>query len=121
MKIKHSVMIAIATLGVIPLVLTQPSFAEVFGDPQAQPNLSTNERGITDMGSGGFNPINLMHNINRNNRPLDEFNAEKHQNVDEVAAKFRALQLQKLRLQNQTNPNGAIAPTNVPETTPASN
>ncbi len=110
MKIKFSLLTAITVFGVTPLVLTQSSFAQdVYGDPQAQPNLSTNER---DSSSNGFlQGFDILHRAQLIGRPGYVFNEGLNNNVTSAADKFRQAQLQRLNSPTQAVPtNGTIAP-----------
>lgn len=124
MKTKLIFLVTVAALGIAPFMLSQPSLAETYGDPQSDTNFKNqNERdSFTGSNNGSLNMFDLMHKANFNNRPMEEFSAEKRQNLNDSAAKFRDLQLQRMRrIQNTAQPDNNTVPAANIEITPAAN
>ena len=113
MKItKIAINLSIATaLGVTGLIL--PAQAQLFNDdPQSVDNLPTNEIDSLTGGGGSFNPLELIHRANLNNkRNSATFILDTEQNLNDAAADFR-------RQQQQLWNNSNSATTENPEVIP---
>lgn len=127
MKTKLIFVATLAALGIAPVILSQSSLAETYGDPQSDTNFKNqNERdSFTGSSNGSLNMFDMMHKANFNNRPMEEFATEKRQNVNDAADQFRTLQLQRMRMGNTAQPNNTVPNNIVPaahiEITPAVN
>lgn len=95
---KIAINFSIATaLGVTGLIL--PVQAQFSDDPQSVDNLPTNE--IDSLTGGSFNPLELIHRANLNNkRNSATFILDTEQNLNDAAADFRRQQQQLLNNSN---------------------
>ena len=107
---KIAINLSIATaLGVAGFIL--PAQAQFSDDPQRVDNLPTNE--IDSLTGGSFNPLELIHRANLNNkRNSATFILDTEQNLNDAAAEFR-------RQQQQLWNNSNSATTENPEVVPA--
>lgn len=97
----------VAGIGVVSLLLPQPSWAQAsdvnpLQDFESQENSSDPFSGSNEAGS--FGVFDLIHRANLGNtRSLNDYSAEQNENLDAAAAQFRTIQLQRIRGQGQAS------------------
>jgi hypothetical protein len=95
--------------------LNQASFAQVTNN-QNSDGYQQNEQDSFG-GQGGFNPFNLIHNANLGiSRSMGEFKQETEQNLNDAAAEFKRLQIERIRQQRSQNSTN-VTPKETPEST----
>ncbi len=93
----------LAGVGLTPFLLPQTTLAQSIGTTQPNETFPSNETNNSLSGNGGFNPLNMIHcaNLGNCNINMGNYIQDQKAGIEDAATKFRRLQLERLRKQNQ--------------------
>jgi hypothetical protein len=100
------------TVALGTLLLNTPSVcAQSLSTSTSDGNFQSNEYDTTSGGSFGnsFNPLDLIHRANMSNgRDSQEFGQDSAENINNAAAEFKKLQLERLKNQQSGSSNSPV-------------
>jgi len=100
----------LAGVGLTPFLLPQTTLAQSIGTAQPNETFPSNETNNSLSGNGGFNPLNMIHcaNLGNCNINMGNYIQDQKAGIEDAATKFRRLQLERRRNQNQ--PAATVTP-----------
>lgn len=102
----------LAGVGLTPFLLPQTTLAQSIGTPQPNETFPSNETSNSFSRNGGFDPKSFIHcaNLGNCNINMGNYIQDQKAGIEDAATKFRRLQLERLRNQNQPAGVTSVAP-----------
>jgi hypothetical protein len=102
----------LAGVGLTPFLLPQTTLAQSIGTAQPNETFPSNETSNSFSRNGSFDPKNFIHcaNLGNCNINMGNYIQDQKAGIEDAATKFRRLQLERLRNQNQPAGVAPVAP-----------
>lgn len=117
LSLTRLVLSTVAGIGVVSLLLPQPSWADPNNEANPLKDFETQRNNDPFSSSrddaDGFGVFDLIHRATLgNNRSLQDYSTEQNENLDAAAAQFRSRQRERIQGQDQPTP---VNPVTTPE------